>query len=75
MWQSSIIPIVDFNGDGAVDVADIDIMIDCWGTDDSLCDIGPMPWGDGVVDVHDLVVLVEHIVAARADAENTDAVE
>ena len=32
-----------------------------WGTDNSLCDIGPMPWGDGVVDVEDLIVLAEHL--------------
>jgi len=24
-----------------------------------LCDIGPMSWGDGVVDVEDLIVLAE----------------
>jgi WD40 repeat protein len=75
LWQVPILPVVDFNGDGVVDAGDIDIMIDCWGTDEPLCDIGPMPWGDGVVDVEDLVVLVEHIVAARADAEDAGAVE
>ena len=75
LWQSPIIPIVDFNGDELLDVADIDIMIDCWGTDNSLCDIGPMPWGDGVVDVEDLVVLVEHIVEDRAAADDTGEVE
>jgi hypothetical protein len=26
-----------------------------------LCDIGPMPWGDGIVDVQDLIVLAEHL--------------
>jgi hypothetical protein len=36
-------------------------MVDCWGTDKKLCDIGPMPWGDGVVDVEDLKVLAEHL--------------
>jgi hypothetical protein len=66
LYQAPIIPIVDLNGDGAVDSLDIDIMIGCWGTDEPLCDIGPMPWGDGVVDVQDLIVLVEHMVEARA---------
>ncbi len=75
LYEVPVCPIVDFNGDEVVDVADIDIMLECWGTDDSLCDIGPMPWGDGVVDVEDLVVLVEHIVAARADAEDADVGE
>jgi hypothetical protein len=52
-----IIPIVDFNGDGEVDGGDILIMVDFWGTDDSGCDIGPMAWGDGIVDIEDLKVL------------------
>jgi hypothetical protein len=61
MWQSSITPIVDLNGDRIVDAADLCVMVDHWGTDNSLCDIGPMPWGDGIVDVRDLIVLVEHL--------------
>ena len=61
IWQAPIIPIVDLNGDGIVDSADMCIMVDHWGTDNSLCDIGPMPWGDGVVDVEDLKVLAEHL--------------
>ena len=61
MWQSSIIPIVDLNGDRIVDSADMCILVDHWGTDEPLCDIGPMPWGDGVVDVEDLIVLAEHL--------------
>jgi hypothetical protein len=35
--------------------------VDHWGEDYSLCDIGPMPWGDGIVDVQDLIVLAEHL--------------
>ena len=61
IWQAPIEPIVDLSGDGIVDSADMCIMVDHWGTDDSLCDIGPMPWGDGVVDVQDLIVLAEHL--------------
>ncbi|MBN2312581.1 MAG: PD40 domain-containing protein, partial [Sedimentisphaerales bacterium] len=61
VYQSQIIPIVDLNGDRIVDAEDMVIMIDNWGTDNSLCDIGPMPWGDGVVDVQDLIVLAEHL--------------
>jgi hypothetical protein len=61
MWKASIMPIVDFNGDGIVDSADMCIMVDYWGTDESLCDVGPMPWGDGIVDVEDLTVLAEHL--------------
>ncbi|MHC4309817.1 MAG: hypothetical protein ACYSSN_07730 [Planctomycetota bacterium] len=61
IYQTSIMPIVDLNADGIVDAADMVIMVDNWGTDDSLCDIGPMPWGDGVVDVQDLIVLSDHL--------------
>ena len=61
IWQAPIMPIVDFNADGIVDAADVCIMVDSWGTDEPLCDIGPMPWGDGIVDVQDLVVLAEYI--------------
>jgi len=61
IWQVSIEPVVDLNADGIVDSADIVIMIDYWGTDNPLCDIGPMPWGDGIVDVQDLIVLAEHL--------------
>lgn len=75
LYQAPILPVVDLNDDGTVDVVDIDIMIEYWGTDDPLCDIGPMPWGDGVVDVQDLLVLVEHIVEARADVDAADEVE
>jgi len=61
MWQSTITPIVDLNVDGIVDSADMCIIVDNWGTDDPLCDIGPMPWGDGIVDVQDLIVLAEYL--------------
>ncbi|MFC1794658.1 hypothetical protein ACFL3Q_13840, partial [Planctomycetota bacterium] len=61
IWQAPINPIVDFNADGIVDSADMCTMVDHWGTDEPLCDIGPMPWGDGIVDVQDLIVLAEHL--------------
>jgi hypothetical protein len=61
LWQAPIALIVDFNGDGIVNAADVVIMIEHWLTDYSLCDIGPMPWGDGIVDVKDLIVLSEYL--------------
>ena len=61
IYSAPIIPIVDLNGDGIVDADDMCFMVDYWGTDEPLCDIGPMPWGDGVVDVQDLIVLAEHL--------------
>ncbi len=60
-WQAPIVPICDFNSDGIVDVTDVCIMVEHWHTDYSLCDIGPMPWGDGFVDAQDLNVLAEHL--------------
>jgi hypothetical protein len=70
VWQASVIPIVDFNMDGAADCLDICDLVDHWGTNNSLYDIGPTPFGDGVVDVQDLIVLAEHM-AAEVDAANT----
>jgi Tol biopolymer transport system component len=61
IWQTSLIPIVDFNADGIVDAADMCIMVDQWGENYPLCDIGPTPWGDGIVDVEDLKILAEHL--------------
>jgi hypothetical protein len=61
IWQVSIEPVVDLNSDGIVDSSDMCIIVDQWGTDEPLCDIGPMPWGDGIVDVQDLIVLAEHL--------------
>jgi hypothetical protein len=62
LWQVSIEPVVDLNGDGIVDSADMCVIVDDhWGSDNSLCDIGPMPLGDGIVDVQDLIVLSEHL--------------
>jgi Tol biopolymer transport system component len=69
LWQVAINPIVDFNGDGIVDSADMVIIVDNWGTDNSLCDIGPMPWGDGIVDVQDMIVLAEHLFEEIPPAE------
>jgi len=60
LWQVPIEPVVDLNGDGIVDSADMCIMVDHWFTDDPLCDTGPTPFGDGIVDVQDLIVLAEH---------------
>jgi Tol biopolymer transport system component len=61
-WQAPIIPIVDFNADGKVDAADMALLVANWGKNQPLCDIGPFPWGDGVVDEKDLRVLVESLV-------------
>ncbi|MGB2865285.1 MAG: LamG-like jellyroll fold domain-containing protein, partial [Sedimentisphaerales bacterium] len=54
-------PILDFNCDEIIDAGDICIMVDNWHTDNTLCDIAPPPFGDGYVDVQDLIVLAEHL--------------
>jgi len=61
IYRTPIIPVVDFNGDGIVDTDDMCIMVDYWSTAEPLCDVGPMPWGNGIVDIQDLIVLAEHL--------------
>jgi hypothetical protein len=61
MSQVPILPIVDFNGDSRVDGKDILTMAGRWDAPDPICDIGPAPWGDGIVNVQDLIALAEYI--------------
>jgi serine/threonine protein kinase/Tol biopolymer transport system component len=70
IWQAPILPIVDFNADGKVDLVDLVMLIDDWGTDQTLCDIGPMPWGDGKVDIEDLKVFMTHYEKANPPGAN-----
>jgi hypothetical protein len=58
LWQAPVIPIVDFDGDSFIGINDLEIMIENWGVDEPICDVGPMPWGDGIVDEADLDVLM-----------------
>ncbi|MEJ2702370.1 MAG: SMP-30/gluconolactonase/LRE family protein [Sedimentisphaerales bacterium] len=53
-------PIPDFNGDGVVDINDLVILIEYWGTDEALCDIAPAPFGDGIVDILDLELFMSY---------------
>jgi ketosteroid isomerase-like protein/Tol biopolymer transport system component len=69
LWQVPIIPVVDFNGDGKVDNADICIMAGYLYTDEPSCDIGPTPLGDGIVDVQDMLVLTEYLTEEEVDVE------
>jgi len=59
VWTVPILPVVDFSGDGKVDAADMALLADNWGLNESLCDIAPFAWGDGIVDEKDLRVLME----------------
>jgi hypothetical protein len=61
IWQVEVTPIVDLNNDGIVDAADFSIMIDYWHTDEPSYDIAPAPFGDGIVNIQDLVVLAENL--------------
>jgi len=61
IWCVSVDPVVDLDGSGQVDGDDMAILVDHWHTSDPLCDIGPMPWGDGIVDIEDLKVLSEYL--------------
>ena len=54
---------------------DLCIVVDNWSTDNQLCDIGPMSWGDGVVNVKDLKVLAEHLFEVYPSAETVDVNE
>ncbi len=67
LWQVSILPVVDFNADGIVDSLDVCLLVDNWHTDEPLYDIAPLPYGDGIVDVKDLVLLAEHLTKVVDD--------
>jgi hypothetical protein len=58
LWQVEILPVVDFNDDGNIDTDDLVILVNCWGTNERLCDIGPTPLGNGIVDMEDLKVFM-----------------
>ena len=61
IWRAPINPVVDMDGSGQVNAADMSILVNHWHTGDPLCDIGPMPWGDGRIDEEDLKVLSEYL--------------
>jgi len=52
--------IVDFNGDGTVNIKEILQVIEFWNQHDLLCDIAPRPSGDGVIDDQDLELLMNY---------------
>jgi hypothetical protein len=59
-WQAPIVPIVDFNGDGKVNITDLLRLIEHWGQNEPSVDIAPPPFGDGMVDAKDLEVLMSY---------------
>jgi len=60
IWQVPVIPIVDFNGNGTVDIHDLQKLIESWGLNDPSLDMGPTPFGDSVIDTADLEVLMSY---------------
>jgi len=60
LWEAPILPVADFDDDGTIGMGDLLMLVEAWETDDPKCDIGPMPWGDGVVDAADLDILMDH---------------
>jgi hypothetical protein len=52
---------VNFNGDGIINEEDMCLMVDHWHTNEPAYDIAPVPFGDGIVDAQDLVVLSENL--------------
>ena len=59
-YQVPILPVVDFYPDWMVEMKDFSKLAQYWGQDEPSVDIGPMAWGDGVVDIQDLAVLLEY---------------
>jgi len=64
LWQVKILPVVDLNGDGKVDLKDLRKLAQYWGQNEPSCDIAPLPNGDGIVDDQDLMVLAEYLLKA-----------
>jgi len=59
IWQAPIIPVVDLNGGGIVNLKDFSKLAQYWGQNESSVDIAP-PIGDGTVDFQDLAVFAEY---------------
>jgi hypothetical protein len=59
LWQSTIVPIIDFNGDGIVNMKDFSKLAQYWQQNERSVDIAP-PIGNGIVDVHDVAVFAEN---------------
>ncbi|MCF7972326.1 MAG: hypothetical protein K9N55_00780 [Phycisphaerae bacterium] len=73
LWQIEVTPLVDFNGDDAVDVLDVYVLLENWGsTDNSLCDIAPLPFTDGVVDAEDLAMLADYMIEYKSMMDAND---
>lgn len=68
LWQVPVTVTVDLTGDGQVDGDDVRVVGELWDQDAPLADIAPSPFGDGTVDVLDLLVLADHIGDSVVDS-------
>ncbi|MCK4998368.1 MAG: dockerin type I repeat-containing protein, partial [Anaerohalosphaera sp.] len=50
----------DFNGDGTVNMKDLEILVNDWLSGNSLADIAPPPAGDGIVNIMDFAVMADN---------------
>jgi len=66
LWQGPPVPDVDFSGDGKVDYKDFSILAQNMSQYESSVDVGPPPFGDGVVDNQDLRVFIENWLTATS---------
>jgi hypothetical protein len=57
LWEVPILPVVDFDDDGVVDLRDFALLARRWRLEDPSVDVGPTPFGDGTVDLRDLAAL------------------
>jgi hypothetical protein len=63
LWQVPILPMVDFNRDGVVNLKDFALLAEHWQEEEWSVDIGPTPLGDWSIDVQDLAILAGHWLA------------
>jgi len=60
LWQVQIHPVLDFNGDGIVDMKDLSRLTDYWEQEEPSVDIAPGPYGDGIIDFNDMDLLLDY---------------
>ena len=60
LWHGSLVPDVDFSGDGIVNFVDYSTLVYYWQQSHAMVDVGPPPDGDGIIDSRDLAVLAEN---------------
>jgi len=52
---------VDFNGDKRIDSADVCALIEYWQKNEPAYDVAPPPFGNGIVDVQDMIIVADHL--------------